>query len=37
MQFVDANLKDIIDFIGDSTGINVTYDQQFKDRQYSVR
>ena len=37
MQFVDANLKDIIDFIGDSTGINVTYDQQFKNRQYSVR
>ena len=27
LQFVDANLKDIIDFIGDSTGINVTYDQ----------
>ena len=37
LQFVDANLKDIIDFIGDSTGINVTYDQQFQDRQYTVR
>ena len=37
MQFVDANLKDIIDFIGDSTGINVTYDQQFQDREYTVR
>ena len=37
MQFVDANLEDIIDFIGDSTGINVTYDQQFQDQQYSVR
>ena len=37
MQFVDANLQDIVDFIGDSTGINVTYDQQFQDRQYTVR
>ena len=37
LQFVDANLQDIIDFIGDSTGINVTYDQQFQDRQYTVR
>tara|TARA_B100000315_G_scaffold248654_1_gene278765 strand:+ start:345 stop:1784 length:1440 start_codon:yes stop_codon:yes gene_type:complete len=36
MQFVDANLRDVLDFIGDSTGINVTYDQQFQDRQYSV-
>ena len=37
MQFVDANLKDIIDFIGNSTGINVTYDQQLQDRHYSVQ
>ena len=36
-QFVDAGLRDILDFIGEATGVNVTYDQQFQDRAYSVR
>lgn len=37
LRFTDAGLKDILDFIGNATGINVTYDQQFQDRAYSVR
>ena len=37
LQFTDAGLRDILDFIGNATGINVTYDQQFQDRVYSVR
>ena len=37
LQFTDAGLQDILDFIGNATGINVTYDQQFQDRAYSVR
>ena len=36
-QFNNASLRDILDFIGNTTGINVTYDQQFQDRAYSVR
>ena len=36
MQFDDASLQDILDFIGDATGINVTYDQQFQDQSYTV-
>ena len=36
-QFSNAGLRDILDFIGGATGINVTYDQQFQDRAYSVR
>ena len=36
-QFSNAGLRDILDFIGNATGINVTYDQQFQDRAYSVR
>ena len=36
-QFSNASLRDIVDFIGDATGINVTYDQQFQDRAYSVQ
>ncbi len=37
IQFRDASLKDILDFIGNATGINVIYDQQFQDRSYSVQ
>ena len=37
IQFTDASLRDILDFVGSATGINVTYDQQFQDREYSVR
>lgn len=36
LSFVSQSLKDILDFIGNATGINVTYDQQFQDRLYSV-
>ena len=36
VQFSDASLRDILDFIGNATGINVIYDQQFQDRSYSV-
>ena len=36
LQFTDASLRDILDFIGDATGINVTYDPQFQDRQFTV-
>ena len=36
-QFSNAGLRDILDFIGSATGINVTYDQQFQDRAYTVR
>ncbi len=37
IRFVDASLKDILDFIGNATGINVVYDSQFQDRPYSVQ
>ena len=36
VQFTDASLRDILDFIGDFTGINVTYDAQFQDRPVTV-
>ena len=35
--FTDASLSDILDFLGNATGINVTYDQQFQDRSYTVQ
>ncbi len=37
IRFTDASLRNIPDFIGDATGINVIYDQQFQDRSYSVQ
>ena len=33
----EASLQDFLDFIGDATGINVTYDSQFEDRPVSFR
>ena len=36
-QFSDAMLRDILDFLGNATGINVTYDQTFQDRPYTVQ
>ena len=36
VQFTDASLRDILDFIGDFTGINVTYDAQFQDQPFTV-
>lgn len=32
----NASLRDILDEMGNLTGINVTYDQQFQDRAYTV-
>ncbi len=32
----NASLRDILDQMGNLTGINVTYDQQFQDRTYTV-
>ena len=37
LRFNNASLRDILNFIGMSSGINVTYDNQFADRQYSVQ
>ena len=36
IEFADTSLRDILDFLGDAAGINVTYDEQFADRSYSV-
>jgi Flp pilus assembly secretin CpaC len=33
----NASVRDILNFIGTSTGINVTYDQQYADKAYTVR
>jgi type II secretory pathway component GspD/PulD (secretin) len=37
IQFNNASLRDILNFIGNATGINVTYDRDFQDRPYSVQ
>ena len=36
LRFVDQSLQDILDFIGNATGINISFDQQFQDRVYTV-
>ncbi len=36
VRFTNASLRDILNFIGSTTGINVTYDQSFQDRAYTV-
>ena len=36
VQFTDVSLRDILNFIGVATGINVTCDQQFQDRRYTA-
>jgi general secretion pathway protein D len=36
LTFKNAQLKDILNFVGASTGINVTYDKDFADKAYSV-
>ena len=36
VTFNNASLRDILRTIGDMTGINVTFDQQFQDRAYTV-
>ena len=37
LRFTNASLRDILNSIGMATGINVTYDNQFQDRTYSVQ
>ena len=37
LRFVDQSVQDILDFLGNATGVNINYDQQFQDRQYSVQ
>lgn len=36
IEFADASLRDILDFLGAAAGINVTYDADFEDRPYTV-
>lgn len=36
MKFPNTQLRDILNFIGSATGINVTYDRDFADRPYQV-
>ncbi len=36
-DFRETSLQALIDFIGDATGISVTYDEQFQDRQVTIR
>ena len=36
-EFRETSLEDLLDFIGDATGINVAYDDQFQDREVSFR
>lgn len=33
----NASVRDILNFIGSATGINVTFDQQYQDKAYTVR
>jgi len=36
VRFTNASLRDILNFIGSTTGINVTYDAQFQDKPYTI-
>ena len=36
VAFADASLRAIIDFLGTASGINITYDEEFEDRTFSV-
>jgi general secretion pathway protein D len=37
IQFNNAPLRDILNFIGTSTGTNIAYDRQYQDRNYTVQ
>ena len=37
IRFNNVPLRDILSFIGTSTGINVTYDRQYQDRNYTIQ
>ena len=36
-EFRETSLEDLLNFIGDATGINVTFDEQFNDQEVSFR
>ena len=36
MVFANASLRDVLNFVGMSTGINVTYERDYQDRTYTV-
>jgi type II secretory pathway component GspD/PulD (secretin) len=36
LNFGNSSLKDILNFLGTSSGINITYDQTFQDKPYAV-
>ena len=36
LEFAETDLSDILDFLGDAAGINVTYDADFEDRTVSL-
>lgn len=37
LRFTNAGIRDVLSFIGNATGINVTYDRDFQDRQITVQ
>ncbi len=37
LRFATTSLRDLLNFIGNSTGINVTYDRDFQDRSVTVQ
>ncbi|MEZ5420139.1 MAG: hypothetical protein R2708_22735 [Vicinamibacterales bacterium] len=37
LRFSNASLRDVLNFIGSSTGINITYDRDFQDRSVTVQ
>ena len=37
LRFSNTSLRDLLNFIGNSTGINITYDRDFQDRSVSVQ
>ncbi len=36
VRFNNANIRDVLTFMGEQTGINVTFDRDFQDRQISI-
>jgi len=37
IRFVNTSIRDILNFIANATGINVTYDRDYQDRAYTVQ
>ena len=37
IRFTNAGIRDVLNFIGNSTGINVTYDRDFQDRSITIQ